>query len=468
MLTHSYTDLPERFYQRTNPERFPAPELVLFNADLAEELGLVFSNEAEIAQVLSGQTLLPGSEPIAQAYAGSQFGHFVPQLGDGRAHLLGEIKDLDLQLKGSGRTKFSRGGDGRSPIGPAIREFLVSEAMHALGIPTSRSLSVVATGEMVYRQDGPEPGAILTRLCESHLRVGTFQYFHHRDDLQALELLCDYTIKRHYPEIACSELPDRCLELLRAFAKRQGDLVAQWYGVGFIHGVMNTDNCSMAGITIDYGPCAFLDDFKFMKVFSSIDQQGRYAYGNQMAIAEWNIYCFADCLLPLIADDQKLSATKVKEALADISSSFASLIHQTFARKLGLAESDSSSETLITDFLRYLETHSLDFTLGFSNLRNLYEGDKGFYTENSDLESFLARWKDQAPDFSQMDQVNPKVIPRNHQIERVIDHANNGDCEPVAEMWEALKSPYTVSTNHQHFIDPPDLDEQVYQTFCGT
>ena len=468
MLTHTYTDLPERFYQRTNPATFPDPELVVFNSDLADNLGLTFSSDIETAQILSGQRLLPGSEPIAQAYAGSQFGHFVPQLGDGRAHLLGEINGLDIQLKGSGRTRFSRGGDGRSPLGPAIREFLVSEAMHALGVPTSRSLGVVTTGEMVYRQDGPEPGAVLTRLADSHLRVGTFQYFRHRNDLQALELLCDYTVGRHYQEIACSKLADRCLELLRAVAQRQGDLVARWYAVGFIHGVMNTDNCSMAGVTIDYGPCAFMDEFHFTKVFSSIDQQGRYAYGNQMTVAAWNIQRLADCLLPLISDDPEVAASRISDALTDVFASFTESVYLAFARKLGLPELNSDVEELITDFLRYLESHSLDFTLSFANLGRLCEGDTKHYVVNSDLDAFLRRWKDQDPDLSQISAANPSLIPRNHQIEKVIDNANSGDYGHLTELWNALKNPYDVPGKYRHFTGPPRVEERVYQTFCGT
>ena len=468
MLTNSYAELPGQFYQKVCPEQFPDPELVLFNQDLANELSLSFSNDSETAQVLSGQVLLPGSEPIAQAYAGSQFGHFVPQLGDGRAHLLGEIRGLDLQLKGSGRTKFSRGGDGRSALGPAIREFLVSETMHTLGVPTTRALSVVATGELVQRQYGPEPGGILARIADSHIRIGTFQYFQNLEDLEALEKLSDYTIRRHYPDVSFTQLSDRCLELLRLFAKRQGELVAKWYGLGFIHGVMNTDNCTLAGITIDYGPCAFLDEFKFMKVFSSIDEQGRYAYGNQMAMVEWNILRFAECLIPLIADDPQLAVNKIKEALEEILSNFPNLIHMEFARKLGLTKAKSENETFITEFISYLETHSLDFTLSFSNLRKLYDGETEFFPVNSQLKTFLAQWKDLNPDLSQIDAVNPCLIPRNHQIENVIKYANQADYNPLKEMWEALKNPFDVSPQHQHFMGPPRLDEKVYQTFCGT
>ena len=468
MLTNSYAELPERFYERVQPEPFPNPELVVFNAELANELGIEITDESELAQIFSGQILLPGSDPIAQVYAGFQFGHFTPQLGDGRAHLLGEINGLDLQLKGSGRTKFSRGGDGKSALGPTIREFLVSEAMYALGIPTTRALSVVNTGEMVFRQFGSEPGGVLTRVAESHIRVGTFQYFQFQKDLEALEVLCDYTIRRHYPEIDSTSLSERCLKLLRKFAQRQGDLVAKWYGVGFIHGVMNTDNCSLAGITIDYGPCAFMDEFKFMKVFSSIDEQGRYAYGNQMTIAEWNILRFAESILPLIDEDSEKAVGKIKESLEDILSNFANLIQSQFTQKLGFKESNSEIETLSKEFLNLLEKHSLDFTLSFSNLGNLYEGDERFFPSDSQLNSFFTQWKNLGPDLSLLESTNPKLIPRNHQIENAIKQAEQGNYEPVNAMWEALKTPFEVSPEHQYLQEPSRTDEKVYQTFCGT
>jgi len=468
VYTNSYTDLPERFFQRIQPEQFPAPELVVFNNDLANELGLNFANEDEAAQILSGQKLLPGSEPIAQAYAGCQFGHFVPQLGDGRAHLLGEVKGFDIQLKGSGKSKFSRGGDGRSPLGPVIREFVISEAMHALGVPTTRALGVITTGEDVLRHYGLEPGGILARVADSHLRVGTFQFFHNLGDLEALEILTNFAIQRHYQEISSADLSDRCVELVRAVAVKQGELVAKWYGVGFVHGVMNTDNCSIAGLTIDYGPCAFLDSFKVMKVFSSIDHQGRYAYGNQMGIAKWNVMRLADCLLPLIADDPAVARSKVTEALDEVFSNFPTKVYLEFGRKLGLSEFHPGLDSLVASFLRYLEANSLDFTLSFYNLKNLYEGESDFFPMSPVLEAFLNQWKELYPDPAQMASLNPCVIPRNHQIENVIQHANDGQYESLYEIWEALKNPFDVSTKHLHLMDPPRSEEQVYQTFCGT
>ena len=468
MLENTYLGLPERFYEQVRPESFLDPQLVLFNSALASELGLELSGEYDLARVFSGQDLLPGSKPIAQAYAGFQFGHPVPQLGDGRAHLLGELSGFDIQLKGSGRTRFSRRGDGRSALGPVVREFLVAEAMHTLGIPTTRSLCIVTTGEKVMRQDGMEPGGILTRVAQSHIRVGTFQYFAFQDDNEALEMLTDYTIRRHYPEIQDKNLSDRCLQLLRSFADRQGDLVASWYGLGFIHGVMNTDNCAMAGITIDYGPCAFMDEFRLQKVFSSIDQQGRYAYGNQMPILEWNILRFAECLLPLIDSDLESAASKVKEVLKEILPSFPKRLFQVFAKKLGLESLEEGDDELITGLLQYLEAHSLDFTLSFTNLEALHAGETEFYPNDEKQKTFLEKWKDRNPDVSQLSKVNPKIIPRNHQVEKAIQQANQGNYEPLQKMWEALQSPFEIAEQHRYLMTPPKPEERVFQTFCGT
>jgi len=467
-LGNSYLRLPDRFYERVCPEVFESPELVLFNSELSNELGLECSDDLHLERVFSGQDLLPGSEPIALAYAGHQFGHFVPQLGDGRAHLLGDFNGFDLQLKGSGRTCFSRRGDGRSALGPVIREFLVSEGMHALGVPTTRSLCMVATGEEVFRHDGRQPGGILTRVAESHLRVGTFQYFSYRRDQEALEILTEYTIRRHYPEISGDDLSDRCLELLRSFAERQGDLVARWYGLGFVHGVMNTDNCSMAGITIDYGPCAFLDEFSYQKVFSSIDEGGRYSYGHQMPIVEWNILRLADCLLPLIADDQKVASNRVSDVLREVFADFPRRLSRVFVRKLGLKDFQDGDENLVNEFLSYLQASSLDFTLSFSSLDALYAGENQFYPKNLKLNDFLEKWKDRGPDLSFMSTLNPMLIPRNHQIQKVIDRAYQGDYLPLKMMWNALKTPFSVSDEHRKWVDPPEPHERVYQTFCGT
>ncbi len=468
MLESSYTKLPERFYERIRPESFKNPEALLFNHDLAKELDLEFEDETEIANVFSGQKLLPGSEPIAQAYAGSQFGHFVPQLGDGRAHLLGESRGFDVQLKGSGRSRFSRRGDGRSALGPVIREYLVSEAMHVLGVPTTRALAAVVTGEKVLRQNGSEPGGILTRVAASHLRVGTFQYFAHQRDEEALATLTDYAIKRHYLQIEDASLSDRCLAFLKAFADRQGNLVAKWYGLGFIHGVMNTDNCSIAGLTIDYGPCAFMDEFQSQKVFSSIDQQGRYAYSNQMAIVKWNVMQLAGCLYPLIHSDRDKAASIVEETLHKTLTSFPARVYQTFSKKLGFEQQSDDVDALVVDFLGYLETNVLDFTESFANLVALYDGDTKLYRKNEALSGFMQKWQALNPDIPLMEQNNPKLIPRNHQIQYAIDHAYKGDNKPFREMAIALKDPFRVVEKHQYLLNTPKPEERVYQTFCGT
>ncbi len=290
-FNNSYSKLPDIFYERVKPASFSGPKLLMFNEDLAKELKIDFesSTEERLAQVFSGQELLEGSEPLAQAYAAHQFGHFVPQLGDGRAHLLGETQGLDIQLKGSGQTRFSRRGDGRSALGPVVREYIVSEAMHALGVPTTRALAAVLTGEQVYRGE-QEPGGVFTRVASSHLRVGTFQYFMAREDKESLRILMNYAIDRHYPDLSSEEDESKkALQFLKEVGKRQAELIAHWMSLGFIHGVMNTDNFSVAGITIDFGPCAFMDEFRENKVFSSIDKNGRYAYSNQIAIGQWNI-----------------------------------------------------------------------------------------------------------------------------------------------------------------------------------
>lgn len=467
-LKSSYTELPNRFYERIQPEAFPDPHLVFYNHDLGHDLGFSFQDDLDCTLHLSGQKLFEGSDPIAQAYAGCQFGHFVPSLGDGRAHLLGETRGVEIQLKGSGRTRFSRGGDGRSPLGAVVREFIVSEAMHALGIPTTRALAIVRTGEDLVRYGQGQPGGVLTRIANSFIRVGTFEYFAYRNDQEALLQLVDYTINRHFPEITQKAVSERCLELIRLFALRQRDLVARWYSVGFIHGVMNTDNCSLAGITIDYGPCAFMDEFQLQKVFSSIDRNGRYAYGNQMSILAWNIRRFAETLEPLIADGEEEAKTLVDQVLDKSFSDFSQKIFETFGRKLGFGEWREELMELVRSFLVYLERESLDFTLAFSHLIHLYEGDATHYQETSELKSFLKLWKDLKPDLSLITSENPLLIPRNHQIEQVIQKTNEGHYEPLKDLITAVKNPFHVEESHRYLLDPPPEGGRVYQTFCGT
>lgn len=412
-----------------------------------------------LASIFSGQEILPTSRPFSIAYAGFQFGHPVPQLGDGRAHLLGEMSGYDIQLKGSGRTRFSRGGDGRSALGPVLREYIVSEALHALGVPTTRALCAVTTGEEVERQNGLEPGGIFTRVAKSHIRVGTFQYFMFQKDLEALEILLNYTIERHYPEISGS-IKEKALALITKLCEVQSDLLAKWSALGFIHGVMNTDNFSLGGFTIDLGPCAFMDEFSFNKVFSSIDRNGRYAFFNQTEIAKWNIVRFAECLLPLINPEPEKAIPEVQELLTANFGQFDRKRIVAFGRKLGIRDYQDSDESIIMDFLRYLEAESLDFTWSFRNFPNL--------PQTPLLEHVLHRLKDRGADSNDLDSVNPLIIPRNHQVEKAIREAYSGDYSHFHRMLEAIRNPYVDREEYREFATPPKPQERVFQTFCGT
>ena len=427
---NTYKQLPDLFYERIKPEPFERPELIAFNDELAIELELKLNDlkKNELAEIFSGKKLLPGSDPIALAYAGMQFGHAVPQLGDGRAHLLGEVKGFDIQLKGSGQTKFSRRGDGRSALGPVLREYIVSEAMYALGVPTTRALCAVSTGEQVCRQFGPEPGGIFTRVASSHLRVGTFQYFAFQNDYDSVKTILDYTLKRHYPELLrIDEVSDRSIGFLQVLIDRQSDLIAKWSGVGFIHGVMNTDNFSIAGITIDYGPCAFMDEFDHQKVFSSIDRHKRYAFWNQVPIASWNILRLAECLLPFIHSDKRKAIDRIEKEVVPLLNRFEEKRLRTFALKLGIKDYQKGDAKLVQLFLQYLEKNKLDFTLSFRNLGKLYKGDFSFYKASNELDDFVSSWKKRNPSIDSLNGVNPYLIPRNHQVQKVIDDAYEGD-----------------------------------------
>lgn len=462
-LQNTYASLPDRFYEKNRPATFPAPELIKFNDELARDLGMDVSDLSpeRLAAIFSGQEILPTSVPLSIAYAGFQFGHPVPQLGDGRAHLLGEIAGHDIQLKGSGRTRFSRGGDGRSALGPVLREYIVSEALHALGVPTTRALAAVLTGEAVERQDGMEPGGVFTRVAKSHIRVGTFQYFAFQKDLEALEILLNFTIERHYPDLSSlASLREKSLALIKRLTELQSDLIAQWSALGFIHGVMNTDNFSLGGFTIDLGPCAFMDEFSFDKVFSSIDRNGRYSFFNQTEIAKWNIVRFAECLLPLINPDPEKAIPEVQELLEKNFDQFDIKRMKAFAWKLGIRDYESSDETIVMDFLKYLESEKLDFTQSFRRFSEL--------PASPVLESVLARLKNRGVDFTGLDDVNPFIIPRNHQIAKAIKDAYAGDFTHFHKMVEAIRNPYKELKEFQEFSLPPKPEERVQQTFCGT
>ena len=485
---NSYAKLPERFYARLAPTPVAAPRLVKLNRALAMQLGLDPEALAspQGVEMLAGNRIAPGSEPIAMAYAGHQFGNFVPQLGDGRAILLGEIVDRsgrrrDLQLKGAGPTPFSRSGDGRAAVGPVLREYIVSEAMAALGIPTTRSLAAVTTGEPIWR-DGELPGAVLTRVASSHVRVGTFQFFAARGDTEALRLLADHVIARHAPEAREPAEPYRAL--FEAVIARQAALVAKWLLVGFIHGVMNTDNCSIAGETIDYGPCAFMDAYNPETVFSSIDQQGRYAYAHQPSIAHWNLARFGETLLPLLADDGDKALAIANEVLGTFRQHYVTALIGGLRRKLGLFTEEEGDAALAQDLLNAMTDGQADFTLTFRRLgeaaadpaadeevRNLF-GEK-----RQALDAWLPRWRerlsrepqDGAGRRAAMHAVNPVYIPRNHRVELALAAAaEREDYAPFEELLMVLAKPYEERAEFSAYAEPPPEDQRVYRTFCGT
>jgi len=481
---NTYARLPAVFYARQSPVAVVEPRLVKLNEALAAELGLdqVHLRSPDGVAVLAGNAVPNGAEPLAMAYAGHQFGGFVPQLGDGRAILLGEVVDrhgvrLDIQLKGSGRTAFSRSGDGRAWLGPVLREYIVSEAMHALGIPTTRSLAAVATGEPVFRETAL-PGAVLTRVARSHVRIGTFEYFSARGDTVALRHLADYVIARHYPEAEGDERPYRAL--LESVIERQARLIAQWLAVGFIHGVMNTDNASIVGETIDYGPCAFMDAYHPGRVFSSIDRGGRYAFGNQPRIAQWNLSRLAQALLPLLDEDRHKAVDLAQAAIDSFPDRFERAYLTGFRAKLGLADPRPGDADLIGDLLQAMGDSSADFTNSFRALCDAAEGaDDKLRKELGDTAAageWLRRWRELIVGESSepsaraaaMRQANPAVIPRNHRVEEALESAVDGDLEPFEDLLRVLASPWDEHPDNLAYRRPPAPHEVVQQTFCGT
>jgi len=484
---NSYAALPESFFARVAPTPVAAPRLIKLNQPLALQLGLDpdWLAGPDGAAILAGAKVPDGAASIALAYAGHQFGHFVPQLGDGRAILLGEVIDADgqrrdIQLKGSGRTPFSRMGDGRAALGPVLREYIVSEAMAALGIPTTRSLAAVLTGERVAR-DGMLPGAVLTRVASSHIRVGTFQYFAARRDDDGVRQLADHVIARHYPAAATAENP--YLALLQAVISRQAELIARWMQVGFIHGVMNTDNCSIAGETIDYGPCAFMDAFDPKTVFSSIDQMGRYAYGNQPAIGLWNLTRLAECLIPLLADDQDRGIAAAETALGGFAETFNAVYQAGFTAKIGLATGDADDLAMLQDLLVAMKQGQADFTLTFRRLSDAaidpseLGAVRALFADPVAFDDWGARWQqrlaaepqDGAARQAAMRAVNPAFIPRNHRVEAVIEAAvNRADFAPFEQLLAVLATPFDDQPEFARYADPPQPHERVTETFCGT
>jgi protein adenylyltransferase len=483
-LEHSYAALPSRFHMRVAPTAVPDPALVVLNTSLARELGLDPDALApQAAAMLSGNSLPEDAEPIAMAYAGHQFGGFVPSLGDGRAILLGEIRARDgtlrdIQLKGAGQTRFSRNGDGRAALGPMLREYLISEAMHALGVPTTRSLAVVRTGAQVFRERAL-PGAVLTRVAESHVRVGTFQYFAARGDEQAVRGLLEYVIARHYPDARASAVP--ALAVLRSVAERQAALIAQWMLVGFIHGVMNTDNMSIVGETIDYGPCAFMDEYDPNTVFSSIDSHGRYAYGNQPAIAQWNLARLAETLLPLIDPHLEKSVELATGIIDSFMADFEARLLAGMRRKLGICRPAAGDGELIRRLLAILQRTRADFT---NSLRGLAlaatPGEepriRELFPEDAAMDDWLRDWRqrlDEEPRPAEertaaLCAANPAFIPRNHRVQAALDAAEAGDYGPFRTLLEVLQHPFDPQSRRSEYALPPQPAERVLRTFCGT
>jgi len=476
-FNNTYSKLSDTFREVIKPIPVDSPELIIFNESLASELNLDFSkiNKNELSKIFSGNSLPDGSNSIAQAYAGHQFGHFT-MLGDGRAVLIGEHttksnKKYDIQFKGSGKTAFSRNGDGRAALGPMLREYIISEAMNSLKIPTTRSLAVVKTGEDIQREKVLH-GAVLTRVASSHLRVGTFQYIAARQKKDELKTLLDYTIDRHYPEIKNSNT--QALDLLNLLIDRQCDLVVNWMRVGFIHGVMNTDNMTISGETIDYGPCAFMDTYDPKTVFSSIDQTGRYAYCNQPVITKWNLARFAECLIPLIDIDQDKALKIATETINSFEKKYEEKWMNMMRDKLGLFGLEDKDKSLILDLLTWMHEKKADYTNTFCNLMGLDPEKSNLYNEKDFLD-WKNRWKNRilknnnSPEkcIQLMKNNNPIVIPRNHKVENALVAAEKNDLKPINKILEILQKPYTEQPGIKDFQFPSKSNEK-YQTFCGT
>ena len=477
-LESTYAELPAVFFAKLSPTPVSQPEIVIFNEKLADEIGLDLSGMSgeERTKLLSGNLVPDGIEPLAQAYAGHQFGNFT-MLGDGRALVLGEHltpsgQRLDLQFKGSGRTPYSRGGDGRAALGPMLREYVISEAMHALGIPTTRSLAVVTTGEKVYREN-ELPGAILTRIASSHLRVGTFEYASLHEDKAITQALLDYLVDRHFPVI--KEKENKPLALLETVIEQQAELITHWLRVGFIHGVMNTDNMALSGETIDYGPCAFMDVFAPDTVFSSIDHKGRYAYANQPFIAQWNLARLAETLLPLMHDEREDAISMAENSLNAFEQIYKAKWLSMMGSKLGLAVTNKEDENLITGLLDWMHANEADFTNTFRDLSQEEIPDGELFATES-FQVWHTRWQARLGEETQdlkssialMQSVNPAVIPRNHKVEEALQAGEQGDLEPFNDLLKALEAPYEAGDHLAPYQSPPKPEEKVLQTFCGT
>jgi len=475
---NSYSRLPKIFKEDINPAPVNSPEILILNKDLAKRLDLDFSNinKDNLSKIFSGNILPEGSYSVAQAYAGHQFGHFT-MLGDGRAVLMGEhltkkSERFDIQFKGSGKTPYSRGGDGRAVLGPMLREYIISEAMYSLKIPTTRSLAVVKTGENVIREQISK-GAILTRVALGHLRVGTFQYIAAKQNISDLEILVNYTIEKYYPNIKNSK--NKSLDLLNVLIEKQTQLVIDWMRVGFIHGVMNTDNMSISGETIDYGPCAFMDSYDPKTVFSSIDQLGRYAYDNQPIITKWNLTRFAECLIPLISKNEDEAIKLATEALDKFEKNYETKWLNMMRDKLGLYGEDKEDKNLIMELLDWMQKNKVDYTNTFIFLMNMTIENFEAYN-NADFDLWKIKWIKRLTLFGNshdksmelMNSSNPMVIPRNHKVEEALSLANNGDLTLFNKLIEIFKNPYLVNNDDLKFMCPSLHSDKKYQTFCGT
>jgi len=503
-FSNAYAALPDRFYARVLPTPVKNPALIRFNSALAQELGIELNtasssacssdnNDNELAQIFSGNQIPDNAAPLAMAYSGHQFGQLNPQLGDGRAILLGDLLDIqglrrDIQLKGSGRTPFSRSGDGRSPLGPVLREYILCEAMHALGVPTTRALAAVSSGEWVIR-DGREPGAVFTRVAASHIRVGTFQYFALRRDGEAVKQLADHVLARHYPHINSSD-DDAYLQLFEAICHKQAELIAQWMQLGFIHGVMNTDNMTVSGEAIDYGPCAFMDAYHPETVFSSIDRHGRYAYQNQPAIGQWNLARLAETLLPLFNDDEKTAVEKATAILQDIALWQQQAWLEHMREKLGFSALKNSDQALIENLLALLAEGRIDYTLFFRRLSDCSQPDsarqallellnlpecRSSATLLQNINNWLDDWQQQLIQRGDSDSAgqrmlnkNPAYIARNHRVAEAIAAAEEGDFSVFEQLLQVLAEPYSNKAEYADYEQPPKPDEKVLRTFCGT
>ena len=473
-LQSSYTQISDKLFSELKPDAVTNPSTVIFNNELAEKLGLNLEgiSEEDLSNLFSGNSLPHGSKPFAQAYAGHQFGQFTI-LGDGRAHIVGEQvtpdgEIFDIQYKGSGRTPYSRGGDGKAALGPMLREYLISEAMYYLGIPTTRSLAVVETGEKVYREV-PLKGSILTRVASSHIRIGTFQFLAAHKDYEGMKSLLDFSIKRHFSNLKFSE--NLAIEFIKAVMQKQINLIVEWMRVGFIHGVMNTDNSTISGETIDYGPCAFMDHYDANTVFSSIDTQGRYSFANQPSIIQWNLVRLAECLLPLIDKDEKRSIEIAQNLINTFSSLFKDKWLQMMKKKLGIKDQSEDDEELINNLIKWMQQKKPDFTNTFCNLMNYDHADDEEF-EDDEFNNWKREWKKRVESKEYLDVMiscNPTLIPRNYLVEEALSEAEtDGKFDKFNELNEIISSPYQLKKVNIKYLETPSKTNIPYKTFCGT